>query len=509
MKALGFYCIGHDANMCAWDSETDRWAVIELERLYDVRHFHLDVRDRDLFKSVALKCVKVLEVEFGIEGPFDLLCLPRPQFGEPNYPLEDVIQWRDKEYVGHQMAHGAAAFYQSSFSEALVACIHGGGDDGFFNVYLAGPDGLREVYRSNLNLGMYSRVAKHIHALRATRQPLSFPGKAMGLAAYGKVRAEWMSPVKGTYLSCDASGLPNELPQACDMVGSADLSATNQAVFEELLIGELTPLMARYPGLPLCLSGGCALNVTANELLLRTFGREMFVPPNSNDAGLAAGYVLAHAQPKRRPSLAFAGLPLLGRTEFQRSAEQRGGVSAGPEDVAAALAQGEIVGVCHGASECGPRALGNRSILCDPSQAEMKERLNARVKHREWFRPFAGCVRAEDVDRYFHSSALACYSFMSFSPKIRSEWSDGLGALAHPDGTCRIQTVHQTSEPFLHAVLTEFHRLTGVGVLLNTSLNTHGRPLVSTVEAAKDMLQNHNLDALYLDGFLIGGGRKC
>ncbi len=509
MRALGFYCIGHDANMCAWDSETDQWAIIELERLYKSRHYHLDARDHELFQAVTAECVRTLEIQFGIKGPFDLLCLPRPQYGKADFPLEDIIQWRELEYVGHQVGHAAAAFYQSSFSDALVVCMHGGGDDGFFNVYLASENGLREVHRSDLNLGMYSRVAKHIEALQATQQPLSFPGKAMGLAAYGSVRTEWMPHIERAYLSSDASDLSRQIPVACARGGSADLAATNQAVFEQLLVAELAPLMAKYQALPLCLSGGCALNVTANELLLRTFGRRIFVPPNPNDAGLAAGYLLEHIKPKRRPSLAFSGMPLNGRTTAQLFAERFGGVRAGPEEVAAELARGKIVGVCHGPSECGPRALGNRSIFCDPSHARMKERLNERVKHREWFRPFAGCVRAEYVDDYFHSSPLAFYAYMSFSPKLRSEWRSRLGALMHPDGTCRVQTVERSSAPFLHDVLSEFDRLTGIGVLLNTSLNSRGHPMVSTVESAMDMLLNHNLDALYLDGFLIRADRPC
>jgi len=161
------------------------------------------------------------------------------------------------------------------------------------------------------------------------------------------------------------------------------------------------------------------------------------------------------------------------------------------------LISGKIVGVARGRSEHGPRALGNRSIFCNPSIPEMKDILNAKVKHREWYRPFAPVVRLEDVNIYFEWNKES--RWMSFCPKVREEWKDKLAAITHVDDTARVQTVTREQNEWLYELLTKFHEKTGVGVLLNTSFNVDGKPILSTCKDAFTILETTKMDCLVIE----------
>ncbi|HYE67517.1 MAG TPA: carbamoyltransferase C-terminal domain-containing protein, partial [Anaerovoracaceae bacterium] len=152
-------------------------------------------------------------------------------------------------------------------------------------------------------------------------------------------------------------------------------------------------------------------------------------------------------------------------------------------------------------SECGPRALGNRSIICDPSGAGKKDLINEKIKHREWFRPFAPVVKAEDVEKYFDFSGES--RFMSYAPTVRTEYIDIIPAVVHKDATARVQTVTRAQNKFLYNLLDEFERISGIGVLLNTSLNIKGLPILTTLRDAFDVWNSTELDALYIEGWLF------
>jgi carbamoyltransferase len=171
------------------------------------------------------------------------------------------------------------------------------------------------------------------------------------------------------------------------------------------------------------------------------------------------------------------------------------------ENLAKDIESGKIVGVARGNAEHGPRALGNRSIICNPAIADMKDVLNAKVKHREWYRPFAPVVRLEDVNKYFEWNKES--RWMSFCPKVKEEWKSKLAAITHVDGTARVQTVTKEQNEFIYNLLTEFEKLTGVGVLLNTSFNVDGKPILSTIQDAFTILEKTELDALVIENTYI------
>ena len=165
------------------------------------------------------------------------------------------------------------------------------------------------------------------------------------------------------------------------------------------------------------------------------------------------------------------------------------------------LAAGKIVGVLQGRSELGPRALGNRSILCDPRDGEMKRRLNETVKRREWFRPFAPVVREGEQGIYFDVDRPVPY--MSILGYTRPEWRSSLAAITHVDGSARLQTVNREQNPLLWRLLGEMKRVTGIGVLLNTSFNSKGEPMINEISDALRTLDQSGIDAVYCEGWLF------
>jgi carbamoyltransferase len=172
---------------------------------------------------------------------------------------------------------------------------------------------------------------------------------------------------------------------------------------------------------------------------------------------------------------------------------------ATPEVIAGLLAEGKIVALCHGRSEFGPRALGNRSLLADPRRMEMRDTINFKVKRREWFRPFAPAVLAEHLHEWFELDDES--PFMLLIAKVKQP--ERIPAVSHVDGTARVQTVRERDNPFLHRVISAFHRLTGVPVLLNTSLNGNGEPLVETPADALRFFNEGTIDAVVVNDRLM------
>ena len=212
--------------------------------------------------------------------------------------------------------------------------------------------------------------------------------------------------------------------------------------------------------------------------------------------------LLLHMKPKQAVDLTYSGIPIIDKNTLMMICENQYNVK--PTDTNTILNDlilGKIIGVVKGNSEHGPRALGNRSIICDPSHPEMKDILNAKVKNREWYRPFAPVCRLEDVSKYFNFSGES--RWMSFCPEVRDEWKEKLTSITHVDGTARVQTVTKEQNEWLYDLLTEFEKLTGVGVLLNTSFNVNGKPILSTYKDALHVFKNTQMDRLILENYYI------
>ncbi|MBW8783864.1 MAG: carbamoyl transferase [Novosphingobium sp.] len=298
----------------------------------------------------------------------------------------------------------------------------------------------------------------------------------------------------------------------------ADIAASAQRVLEDILV-DVARALQRETGLPaLCLGGGVALNGVANARLLAETGFErIYVPPAPGDAGCALGAALAADRiPFGRPHRAVPDHPFWGpevdTIALARLAGEDGfpieSLADGPlvERIASALAGGEIVGWMQGALEFGPRALGHRSILAAPHEAGMRDRLNRAIKFREEFRPFAPLVRAEDADRYFvlrPGGGERLGRFMSGVFPVRPEWRDRLAAVTHVDGTARVQVLDPAMEPRLARLLESYGRLTGIPVLLNTSFNLAGEPIVNTAAEGYSTFRRCGIDIVVAGNVMV------
>ncbi|HEY4395169.1 MAG TPA: carbamoyltransferase N-terminal domain-containing protein [Polyangia bacterium] len=464
---------------------------------------------------------------------------------------------RDKIlFTQHHQAHAAAAFFPMPTERAAILTTDGVGEWATLTVGRGtrtpgGPSSLellREI-RFPHSLGLfYSAFTAY----------LGFPVnegeyKVMGLASYGRPR--FVDEVRRTVLRTpdgafrlalpyfdfqdsarrsfgprfvELFGPPRDPYEALDLATAegaryADVAASAQAVLEEVLVDVARGLHEETGLADLCLGGGVALNGCANARILAESGFErLFVPSAPGDAGCAVGAALYadrihFAQPDREiPDHPFWG-PTVDAAELGRLAEEDslplytpGSDAALYEQVAAALAAGEVVGWMDGALELGPRALGHRSILAAPHDARMRDRLNLRIKRREEFRPYAPAVPAELADRYFQlpPGGARLGRFMSGVFPVRPEWRARLAAVTHVDGTARVQTVDAAMAPRLHALLHAYGRRSGVPVLLNTSFNLAGEPIVNRAVEGYSTFRRCDMDRLVVGGVMMTRARS-
>ena len=364
--------------------------------------------------------------------------------------------------------------------------------------------------------------------------------KVMGLAAYGrptmvdKVRRlilrtpdgafrlnldyfEFQTTAERSYSSrfVELFGPPRNSYEPIDLETAegrrfADCAASVQRVLEDTLVDMARALHAETALPDLCLGGGVALNCVANARILAESGFErVFIPPAPGDAGCALGAALyadrIHFGNSDRevPDHPFWGPPADG-VELARLAREDGQPVEELDDevlierTADDLVAGRIVGWMDGALEIGPRALGHRSILAAPHTVEMRDRLNRDIKYREDFRPFAPVVPAEEAERYFQlpPGGVRLARFMSGVFPVRPEWRTRLAAITHVDGTARLQALERDMAPRLHKLLEAYGRRSGIPVLLNTSFNLAGEPIVSRVVEGYTTFQRCGIDVL-------------
>jgi carbamoyltransferase len=448
------------------------------------------------------------------------------------HELEKYIPAKNFIHGLHHEAHAAGCFYQSPYPEMLVFSFDGGGNDGKYNIYhcVRGESPkLLECVTSPLfdsphihyDLGFPYMILGHylkdIKFEDLGTGNLVYPGKIMGLASYGEVREEWLSAFMDFYKSnlngLDYEQYVNELGNKIGVEFTIDnrledklawdIAATTQRAFEDSFLEVALPYMNEYPDLPIGIAGGCGLNILLNTRLVNEFNKEVFVGPDPNDCGIALGLMLNHLKPEKPFDSTYSGTTLLDLDSLayyiQNTHIRFTSNYLNQDDLIDDLSEGKIVGVARGRSEHGARALGNRSIICNPSIPEMKDILNAKVKHREWYRPFAPVVRLEDVNKYFEWNKES--KWMSFCPKVREEWREKLAAITHVDGTARVQTVTREQNEWLYDLLTKFEEKTGIGVLLNTSFNVDGKPILSTCKDAFTILEKTELDCLIIEDY--------
>ncbi|PWB83556.1 MAG: carbamoyltransferase [Methylocystaceae bacterium] len=457
------------------------------------------------------------------------------------------------DYVEHHLAHLSSAFHVSPFQEAVVASVDGFGDfaSGAWGVG-RGTDIMiegRALFPHSLGI-FYQAVTQYI----------GFPHygdeyKMMGLAPYGEPK---YFPQMRRLVHLEADGgfeldlaffrhhkekiafewsggspefAPLFTPALEELLGPArtpgepleqrhkDIARSAQAMYEEAFFNLLNVLYQRHKIPNIALAGGCAMNSVANGKVRRmTPFQNAYVQSAAGDAGGAIGAAFAvwHKNGGRRsfvmdhaywgPQFGTDYIENILKTHGERIA-QAGCVIERIDDeqelckrTAAAVADGKVIGWFQGRMEWGPRALGNRSIIGDPRRADMKDILNAKIKRRESFRPFAPSVLSEAVSEWFEEDDDVPFMMQVF--QIREEKRPQIPAVTHVDGSGRLQTVKKSTNPRYHALISAFKDITGVPMVLNTSFNEN-EPVVCKPEEALDCFLRTNMDVLVLRDFMI------
>jgi carbamoyltransferase len=435
-------------------------------------------------------------------------------------------------FVPHHIAHAASAFYSSGYSEAGVLTIDGFGEKSSSIFCIGSGSDLRQMEETMLpgSLGVvYMMMTAYLGF-----KPLDGEYKVMGLASYGDPKAyarqieELLEPAddgtcRTTALLRDDFGdyiksLLGPARRYADPVGKRemDIAAALQEQLEQTMFRRVSYLKDKYAIERICLAGGVALNVVMTGKLARSgMFKQVYVFPASGDDGASIGaaqYVQHQVlgQPssgKAVPSMslgpAYQEDGVIGALESYAAKVDFQRVDGIEEAVADALADGKVVGWFRGRMEFGPRALGNRSILADPRTAEMREVVNQRVKLREEFRPFAPAALAEIANDYFDMTGVGRSDFMEFVVPATPLGCDKTQAVVHSDGSARIQTVDRESNESFWKVIDAFGRRTGVPVVLNTSFNVRGEPIVCTPQDAIRCFLSTDIDLLALENYIV------
>nr|WP_235192553.1 carbamoyltransferase C-terminal domain-containing protein [Mycobacterium asiaticum] len=420
-------------------------------------------------------------------------------------------------HVRHHVAHAASTALASPHPDTAVLVVDGRGERASMlaGVYRDRKLDVLAVQELPHSLGLlYESLTEHLGFARSSDEY-----KVMAMASYG--RARFADQLRQRVYACSDGGFrtepidwdelaPRRRPGADDLDPvHADLACSVQLVVEDVLLDLVGWLRDHSDETALCLAGGVALNCVANSRIYAESGFDrVWVQPAAGDSGTALGAALSLAASFDEP---IEPMPTahLGRgwTDRQIKAvlDEAAVRYEQPADFASAvgdaLADNKLIGWFQGRAEFGPRALGGRSLLADPRQAANLERLNA-VKGREQFRPVAPMVLAERAAEIFSRGPLPS-PYMLFVHDVAPAWRERIPAVTHVDGTARIQTVDQSADPRLHAAISRFAERTGVPVVVNTSFNTAGRPMVDTPRDALEVFGSSPIDVLAIGSYLV------
>ena len=505
----------HDASICI-KPLPNHYRVYEFERLLKKRNCRLNIEPD--FKQHLITVRDLIKAEYGIEDYGSCF------YGQLNNDqldiLKEVFGFNHFEEISHHLGHAACGLHQSPYDECLVVSSDSGGHEmeGWIATFC--------IYHANKITGIIKKIAdipldvcspytllaipvKEINKTDVWTKFLTYAGKIMGLVAYGNVRKEWIEPIKAFYYQ---SANEESLKQLGVKIGfdfsdintikeqnSYDLATTSQYVFEELTLNAIKPFVERYK-IPVVLTGGGALNVLMNQSFRNIINNPVFVPVNPNDCGLSFGFMALRNPPSQTVNISYNGFGILDINELPDYVQKYNAQETDLKELARLICKVKIIGVIRGNIEVGARALGNRSIICDPSISKMKDKIN-KIKNREWFRPFAPVVKEEDVNKYFHFDGDSKY--MTYAPIVQQKYIKKIPSVVHHDHTARIQTVTKDQNEFLYNLIDYVETINGTGVLLNTSFNIKGNPILTTIKDALEVLETTQLDYVYCEGYLF------
>jgi carbamoyltransferase len=474
--------------------------------------------------------------------------------GEIHTLIRDNFPNAEIKFISHHTSHAYSSIFSCEYNEGSFVTLDGAGSAildsigrtlsvedssvGYFNKkknifrLFLNPSGIN-------NFGHYYQSWSHHIYCKKTGQQIefhdskyreTFPGKVMGLSAYGS--REKVSEYEKEY-SLNYEGIPgivfNAFPNndiGFFLSQYKKLDANNQATllqktFEDAGLEYFKDLKEKgYLEDNLCLSGGVFLNVLLNTVLKENnIVKNIHIPPFTNDSGLHFGAACYGVHANNEQVILPQNIALLGKeysneeiekvlseNSFMVEYKKYDNFDDLCDIVSEKLNNNEIVAWFQGRSEMGPRALGSRSILMNTSNKDNKEILNERIKHREYWRPFAGVILQEYHKKYFNEKFATPY--MLYSQEVKKNKVKDLAAITHKDGTCRIQTVNEEMNSKLTTLLKRYHDLSGIPALLNTSFNDNGQPICETPNDAIKTLLNIDIDYLAIGNYIVSRIKK-
>lgn len=386
---------------------------------------------------------------------------------KPKIPLNIPVK-----YFKHHCSHAAAGYYTSKFDDAVIVVLDSIGEYNTSTVWVGEGSKIKQVYKKNypFSFGLFYSAFTELVGLKPNEEEYIF----MGMAAYGDWTRYYVK-VKEYFpdINTQKYNFHQGIIDWGEHIGHReqfDIAAAVQKVYEERLVNFMAMAQKLTKKRNLVFMGGCALNCSANTMLWRMFD-DVWIMPNPGDAGSSLGAAAAAYGRHLNWDHPYLGHDLGGEYPVTQ--------------IITSLIKYKIAAVAVGRAEYGPRALGNRSILADPRDPGIRDKVN-QIKQRELFRPFAPVVMEEHAQKWFDMKFSSPY--MQYSVKCLQP--DKVPSVVHKDGTSRVQTVNKEQHPGLYEVLSNWYALTGVPVLLNTSLNIKGQPLLND---KNDILQWENI----------------
>ncbi len=535
MKFLGINLVGHDPGFSIvengeiqdvlelervdGDRYADNWTFTRVKRVNKLNNKQLMAHAREYVKKTSFfwdaHIQEINDVTMSGPGSPDVIELQRKCSNAVVNALKErySVDSQRINYVSHHVCHAASAFFTSPFKESVIISFDGHGDDGTCRVFHGKNNTITPIKDYELYFGWtYKFNVFIINDDFGSRT--SSPGKIMGLSSYGEVNQEYYDQAVSFILNFKphkaSSSQSDQYIKDCGLTkfrGVKDEEAQNwaasfQKAWSDTFIDKVVkPHVQKDQNL--CLTGGCALNGLTNYKIFSDVTKNLYVPPNPSDSGLASGaalhrYYCNHEYHPKNFESALKGMKMIDAEEmpsYLLRKEYRGEVDL--DQICEIINANKTVAVMSGKSEIGPRALGNRSIICDCSKGEMKDIINNKIKHRAWYRPFAPIIRKEDAQEYFDFDGDSYY--MSYVVPCTTKCQTEFPAITHVDNTGRLQTVTKQSHQFLYDLLSNYKRLYDRPVLLNTSFNIQGNAIISSLKEAFRAFDETDLDALLID----------
>jgi len=505
----------HDANMTI--SSQDRIIeYIEFEKVVGKRYFSFsNFENFEVeFQTYIFPFLKGLKNEIETIN-FCWLSDFQKEVFKKNFPSSIIKE--KKHHISH--AYSIYAFTKPQASDLIISFDGGGDEEDCFKLFQWKNENLKLLKEVKLNLGTPYRVlGLFSNEIKSTptfeyETNLHLPGKIMGLAPLGKIEPNYIEVIRRFYLMFrkEKTTIYEKLKSLLDVLNisynnnlkienqtARNILQTSQKVFEDLFFENANEIFNnKYKRI--LLVGGCSLNIKLNtEVFLRT-QKEVFVSPVSGDCGISLGAAISNIDLNKYKPFQNAFMGLKYPADITPFVKMYNPKQVDTKELANKLAKGKIIATIVDRVEAGARSLGNRSLLASPYLEGIKDKLNE-IKEREFFRPVAPIVTDKMQDVFFEKVPFSKY--MSFSPRIKSEFKASLSEIVHYDGTCRIQTATE-EDGFIYELLIDFGKLTGTEILINTSFNVKGKPIINNLKDAFDLLETTAIDGLYIDGLLF------